>query len=157
MDDVNSLYHRLWTKAVGSADYVKDEWMELERLIRSQRAAEAVASMQASAAATGTDKLTEGEITDEIRAARAARATSPNPPSPPSIGRIVHYTNLGDKDGKFPPEIQAALITGVGVGGAVSLWVFYKTGFFSMPEVSFTDQPAGSDGARGKWCWPARA
>jgi hypothetical protein len=31
----------------------------------------------------------------------------------PSIGRIVHYTNLGDKDGKYPPEIQAALITGV--------------------------------------------
>lgn len=31
----------------------------------------------------------------------------------PSIGKIVHYTNLGDKDGKFPPEIQAATITGV--------------------------------------------
>lgn len=31
----------------------------------------------------------------------------------PSIGRIVHYTNLGDKDGKYPPEIQAAMVTGV--------------------------------------------
>lgn len=31
----------------------------------------------------------------------------------PSIGRIVQYTNLGDADGKYPPEIQAALITGV--------------------------------------------
>lgn len=31
----------------------------------------------------------------------------------PSIGRIVHYVNLGDKDGKYPPEVQAAVITGV--------------------------------------------
>jgi hypothetical protein len=30
----------------------------------------------------------------------------------PSVGRIVHYTNLGDKDGKYPPEQQAAMITG---------------------------------------------
>lgn len=31
----------------------------------------------------------------------------------PSIGRMVHYVNLGDKDGKYPPEIQAAIITGI--------------------------------------------
>lgn len=31
----------------------------------------------------------------------------------PSIGRIVHYVNLGDKDGKYPPEVQAAIITGI--------------------------------------------
>lgn len=31
----------------------------------------------------------------------------------PSIGRIVQYTNLGDKDGKYPPEVQAAVITGI--------------------------------------------
>jgi hypothetical protein len=33
--------------------------------------------------------------------------------SAPIIGQMVQYTNLGDKDGKFPPEIQAAVITGV--------------------------------------------
>lgn len=31
----------------------------------------------------------------------------------PSIGRTVAYTNLGDKDGKYPPEVQAAVITGI--------------------------------------------
>lgn len=29
----------------------------------------------------------------------------------PTVGRIVHYTNLGDADGKYPPEQQAAIIT----------------------------------------------
>ena len=27
----------------------------------------------------------------------------------PTVGRIVHYTNLGDADGKYPPEQQAAI------------------------------------------------
>lgn len=31
----------------------------------------------------------------------------------PTVGRIVHYTNLGDKDGKYPPEQQAAIVTKV--------------------------------------------
>lgn len=76
----------------------------------------------------------------------------------PTIGRIVHYTNLGDRDGKYPPEVQAALITGVNADGTVALHVFYKTGQFDMPSVQqSTDGPAGSEHARGKWCWPARA
>mgnify|MGYP001586074392 FL=1 len=29
----------------------------------------------------------------------------------PTVGRIVMYTNLGDADGKYPPEQQAAIIT----------------------------------------------
>ncbi len=29
----------------------------------------------------------------------------------PTVGRIVHYTNLGDADGKYPPEQQAAIVT----------------------------------------------
>lgn len=80
----------------------------------------------------------------------------------PTVGRIVHYTNLGDRDGKYPPEIQAALITGVSVPvpgdgpTTVSLHVFYKTGQFDMPAVEYTDEDAGSEGARGKWTWPAR-
>ncbi len=74
----------------------------------------------------------------------------------PSIGRVVHYTNLGDKDGKYPPTIQAALITGVGDHGSVSLHVFYKTGQFDLAECFETSEPAGSDGARGMWCWPER-
>lgn len=74
----------------------------------------------------------------------------------PSIGRIVHYTNLGDRDGRFPPEIQAALITGINADGTVVLHIFYKTGQFDMASVPFTEEPAGSDAARGKWSWPAR-
>jgi len=88
----------------------------------------------------------------------------------PTIGRIVHYTNLGDRDGKYPPEIQAALITGVNADGTVSLKVFYRTGVFDMPSVEramvpgMPDAPAphggaiaaGSEDARGKWQWPAR-
>lgn len=98
----------------------------------------------------------------------------------PTVGRIVHYTNLGDRDGKYPPEVQAAIITkvrdGHGPGTAhacsdehpyvepdvadetryeVSLHVFYPTGQFDM-SAPFTGEPAGSDGARGKWAWPAR-
>ena len=88
----------------------------------------------------------------------------------PSIGRIVHYTNLGDREGKYPPEIQAALITGVNADGTVALHVFYKAGQFDMPSVAqavlpgYSDAPApeggqiaaGSEDARGKWQWPAR-
>ena len=67
------------------------------------------------------------------------------------VGRVVQYTNLGDRDGKYPPEVQAALITGLNADGTVSLHVFYRTGGFDMPSVSYTEEPAGTDGARGKW------
>lgn len=75
----------------------------------------------------------------------------------PSICRIVHYTNLGDRDGKYPPTVQAAIITGVNEDGSVALHVFYKTGQFDLASCEFTDQPAGSEGARGRWSWPPRA
>lgn len=75
----------------------------------------------------------------------------------PSIGRIVHYTNLGDRDGKYPPEVQAALITGVNDDGTVWLHVFYRTGEFNISSCEFTDAPAGSEQARGKWTWPVKA
>lgn len=76
----------------------------------------------------------------------------------PTIGRIVHYTNLGDRDGKYPPEVQAALITGVNPDGTVALHIFYKTGQFDMPSVSRAPDgvTAGADAARGMWQWPAR-
>ena len=85
----------------------------------------------------------------------------------PTVGRIVHYTNLGDKDGKYPPQIIAAIVTRVtampGVKESLDendyltdLKAFYPTGFFDMEKVPFTTAPAGSDGARGKWTWPAR-
>jgi hypothetical protein len=86
----------------------------------------------------------------------------------PTIGRIVHYVNLGDIDGKYPPEIQAALITGVYrdmTGNDVnepantidskpnSMWVdlkiFYRTGFFDMKEVPYSESYG-----RGHWSWP---
>lgn len=74
----------------------------------------------------------------------------------PSIGRIVHYTNLGDKDGKYPPQVIAALVTKVHNETAVSLTTFYPTGTFNLDSVPYTDEPAGSDGARGRWTWPAK-
>lgn len=91
----------------------------------------------------------------------------------PTVGRIVHYTNLGDAEGKFPPETQAALITkasqraGFAGGGdpdqiarlneaednfAVSLNIFYETGNFYMKDVPFSHVP----GERGHWNWPPR-
>lgn len=33
MKDADAMFHKLWTKAVGTQDYNKKEWMELERLI----------------------------------------------------------------------------------------------------------------------------
>lgn len=93
----------------------------------------------------------------------------------PSIGRIVHYTNLGDKDGKYPPEIQAAMVTGVyraedgastdaeskpanQVGAPapnvfyVDLRIFYRSGEFYMSKVPYSEAPE-----RGHWNWPPRA
>lgn len=95
----------------------------------------------------------------------------------PTIGRIVHYTNLGDKDGKYPPEMQAAMITGVyevpGITeGApfvievaqpannpgkvpnvmlADLRIFYRSGEFYMTKVPFSEAPA-----RGSWNWPPK-
>lgn len=71
----------------------------------------------------------------------------------PTIGRIVHYTNLGDRDGKYPPQVQAALITGVNDDESVSLHVFYKTGQFDLPSVLRSVGPAGTEGSRGCWSW----
>jgi hypothetical protein len=80
----------------------------------------------------------------------------------PSIGRIVHYTNLGDKDGRFPPEQQAAIVTGVyselpeGVQSEIGpmhadLHIFYKTGQFDMKAVPFSPTYE-----RGHWTWTPR-
>lgn len=76
-----------------------------------------------------------------------------------TIGRIVHYTNLGDRDGKYPPTVQAAIITGINDAavGDVSLHVFYKTGQFDLASCQFTTLDAGSEDARGRWSWPARS
>lgn len=93
----------------------------------------------------------------------------------PTVGRIVLYTNLGDRDGKYPPEVQAAIITKViplegpalhqrmssaianeESAYAVSLHIFYEMGQFDMKDVPFTNEVSGSEGARGKWAWPSR-
>lgn len=88
----------------------------------------------------------------------------------PTIGRIVHYTNLGDRDGKYPPEVQAAIITrakekDTPIGDnepeemhhVVALHIFYPTGQFDIQDVPFTKAKAGSEEARGKWSWPERS
>lgn len=80
----------------------------------------------------------------------------------PTVGRIVHYTNLGDKDGRYPPEQQAAIITKVVPAVAsveapqedcfsVSLHIFYATGDFYMQDVPFSQSYE-----RGHWTWPPR-
>ncbi len=74
----------------------------------------------------------------------------------PSVGRIVHYTSLGDSEGKFPSEVQAALITKVNQDDTVALSVFYTTGTFHMLRVPKTDAVAGQPAARGHWNWPER-
>lgn len=88
----------------------------------------------------------------------------------PSVGRIVHYTNLGDKDGKYPPQVQAAIITAVYHDGrrinegvpsvdmksadlTVDLKVLYNTGIFDTLKVP----QAQVSGQRGAWDWPARS
>jgi len=73
----------------------------------------------------------------------------------------VHYTNLGDADGRYPPEAQAAIVTGVhdydhenadeGVP-FVDLHIFYRTGDFHMQRVPFSETPM----ERGHWNWPPR-
>ena len=83
----------------------------------------------------------------------------------PTIGRIVHYTNLGDADGRYPPEQQAAIITKVEFKGGrelkdneddehqydVWLHIFYATGDFFMERVPFHFAYK-----RGHWTWPKR-
>lgn len=69
----------------------------------------------------------------------------------PTVGRIVHYTNLGDKDDRYPPEQQAAMITGVNDDGTVALKVFYKRGQFDLDSVEYSEVYE-----RGKWTWPPR-
>lgn len=82
----------------------------------------------------------------------------------PTIGRIVHYTNLGDADGKYPPEQHPAIITKVKCWHeadltnipeeskyAVSLRIFYETGEFSMIDVPFSPEYEP-----GHWTWPPR-
>lgn len=74
----------------------------------------------------------------------------------PTIGRIVHYTNLGDRDGKYPPQVQAAIVTRVHNATHVALHIFYPTGQFDMEDVEMSEQPAGIEASRGKWSWPER-
>lgn len=88
----------------------------------------------------------------------------------PTVGRIVHYVNLGDKDGKYPPQVQAAVITGVykrdpdgvvsrandGIGQSditeVDLKVFYKTELFDCEKVPLRQNSE----QRGCWDWPPK-
>ena len=80
----------------------------------------------------------------------------------PTVGRIVHYTNLGDKDGRYPPEQQAAIVTGIypehpegtqETHGPMhaDIHIFYKTGEFNMQGVPFSETYE-----RGHWSWPPR-
>lgn len=82
----------------------------------------------------------------------------------PTVGRIVHYTNLGDRDGRYPPEQQAAIVTGVypreGMAPAMAgenvemcadLHIFYRTGQFDMQRVPFSETYE-----RGHWSWPPK-
>ena len=80
----------------------------------------------------------------------------PNSGWKPAVGRIVHYTSLGDSEGKFPSELHAAMVTRINSDGTVALKVFYTTGVFDMLKVERTDEAAGSEAARGRWSVPER-
>jgi len=80
----------------------------------------------------------------------------------PTVGRIVHYTSLGDADGKYPSGQQAAIITKVFARDVdvktldeanckVSLHIFYETGDFFMTGVPFSPEYK-----RGHWTWPPK-
>ena len=80
----------------------------------------------------------------------------------PTVGRTVLYTSLGDSEGKYPSEQQAAIITKVVAVEKpdaalteerfkVSLSIFYPTGLFWMAEVPYSPQFK-----RGCWTWPPR-
>lgn len=78
----------------------------------------------------------------------------------PRVGDIVHYTNLGDKEGKYPAEQQAAIVTGVKKRDGsnpmrnipsdyiVDLHIFYRSGEFYMLDVPFSEKYE-----RGHWSW----
>lgn len=82
----------------------------------------------------------------------------------PSVGRVVLYSSLGDSEGKYPSEQQAAIITKVtdreGLTDAalteerhkVSLAILYPTGMFWMADV-----PYSPEFKRGHWTWPPRS
>lgn len=65
----------------------------------------------------------------------------------PTIGRIVHYTHEVD-------IISPAIITEI--DDRVSLHVFMTNGSAGLNDVEFTEAPAGTEAAVGKWAWPAR-
>jgi len=75
----------------------------------------------------------------------------------PAIGLIVHFTsNRATASGS---ELVAwpAIITEVHEeDGTVSLQVFGETAVVPRVYVGFTDAPAGTEAAIGKWSWPVR-
>lgn len=75
----------------------------------------------------------------------------------PTIGTIVHYTNVGDRDGNYPVTVQAAIITAnlKDDNMLVMLHVFYAAGECNTMAL-FTEEAAGSEEARGKWTWIKR-
>lgn len=104
----------------------------------------------------GDEQLVARRDESFARAERYREETSMSAAQKPSVGRIVHYTNLGDRDGKYPPQVIAAMVTKVNEDGSVALTTFYPTGTFNLGSVAFTESAAGSEDARGKWTWPAR-
>lgn len=91
------------------------------------------------------------------------------PSQKPTIGRIVHWTTHGDALGKYPSMICAAIVTRVpqtdplpdGAASTVGplaadLTIFNPDGWFIRKNCEFTEHPAGTPEARGKWSWPAR-
>lgn len=68
-----------------------------------------------------------------------------------TVGRIVHYMSLGSADGEYPPETQAALVTGINADGTPSLVVFSRTGSHNVQSVPYAEAPS-----RGHWSWPPR-
>lgn len=64
-----------------------------------------------------------------------------------TVGKLVWYTDSNSK-------VRPALITGI-LADTVALHIF--PGGKVKISAAFTDQPAGTIAARGKWTWPKRS
>lgn len=100
----------------------------------------------------------------------------------PTIGCAVHYTNLGDADGKSPPSVQYAVVTGVyrevrklvdtvqgyplryeivnepanGIGEVADSDVVDLHIFYRTGQFDMQRVPFAETPTRGHWNWPPR-
>jgi hypothetical protein len=94
----------------------------------------------------------------ESRYREPTKTNAPTPSNPahkpqPSLGRIVHFSPAAR-----PGEVWAAVIAKVQQDGSLNLGGFDENGHtFAVQSVAQAPDgaAAGTEPARGFWCWPA--